>query len=326
MCREEIISVIVPVFKVEDLLPRCVDSILNQTYGYLEVILVDDGSPDGSGKLCDAYAMQDPRVRVIHKANGGLSSARNAGLDVATGEYVAFVDSDDWLIPEAYEWMLDAVKRYAVKLVCAGRYDVDEDTGEMTVGLCPEKEEVISGEELVGRMFAWDHCDSSACDKLYHRSLFENHRYPEGVVCEDLPVTYHLALEAGKVALLDKPVYHYYHRSGSITTAVLSEKTFHYSQHTQEIYRYIQENHPNISRQARFLRVRSLYHLLVTLEQAPREERKHYKRQIRQARRELRGHVPFLVTYPMNPQEKLTDILLAAGIYRLLRPIFHREG
>lgn len=327
MCREETISVIVPIFKVEALLPRCVDSILNQTYPHLEVILVDDGSPDGSGKLCDAYAVQDPRVRVIHKTNGGLSSARNAGLDVASGEYIAFADSDDWLIPEAYEWMLDAMKRYAVKLVCAGRYDVDGDTGEKTVGLCPEKEEVISGEEMAGRIFTWDHCDSSSCDKLYHRSLFENHRYLEGVVCEDLPMTYRLALEAGKVALLDRPVYHYYHRSGSITTAALSEKTFHYSQHTLQVYRYIQKNHPNIVAQARFLRVRSLYHLLVTLQQAPRDQRRQYKSQIRQTRGELRKHLWFAMTCPgMGMQEKITDILLATGLYRLLRPIFHRKG
>lgn len=327
MPREETISVIVPVYKVEELLPRCVDSILGQTYEKLEIILVDDGSPDASGKLCDAYAQKDPRIRVIHKENGGLSSARNAGLDVATGEYIAFVDSDDWLVPEAYQGMLGAMKANGVKLVCAGRYDVDGDTGEKTIGLCPEQNEVISGEEMVGRIFTWDHCDSSACDKLYHRSLFENHRYPEGVVCEDLPVTYRLALEAGKVAMLDKPVYHYYHRSGSITTAALSDKTFHYSRHTKEIYRYIRENHPAIAKEAWFLRVRSLYHLLLTLEQAEENERRHYAQQAKAARRELRTHLTFVLTCPnMGVQEKITDVLLAAGLYRLLRPIFHREG
>lgn len=327
MPREETISVIVPVYKVEALLTRCVDSILGQTYERLEVILVDDGSPDGSGKLCDAYAQKDPRVRVIHKENGGLSSARNAGLDVATGEYIAFVDSDDWLVPEAYEWMLEAMRANGVKLVCAGRYDVDADTGEKVIGLCPERDEVISGEKMAGRIFTWDHCDSSACDKLYHRSLWENHRYPEGVVCEDLPVTYRLALEAGNVALLNRLIYHYYHRSGSITTAALSDKTFHYSRHTEEIYRYIRENHPVIGKEARFLRVRSLYHLLLTLEQAGKVEREHYAQQAKATRRELRTHLAFILTCSnMGVQEKVTDILLVAGLYRLLRPIFHREG
>lgn len=327
MPREKTISVIVPVYKVEALLPRCVDSILGQTCENLEIILVDDGSPDGSGKLCDDYARKDSRIRVIHKENGGLSSARNAGLDVATGEYIAFVDSDDWLVPEAYEWMLAAMKRHKVSMVCAGRYDVDEDTGEKTVGLCPEREEVISGEEMAGRIFTWDHCDSSACDKLCHRSLFESQRYPEGVVCEDLPVTYRLALKAGQVAMLDKPVYHYYHRSGSITTAALSDKTFHYSQHTRKIYAEICKNHPKIANQVRFLRVRSLYHLLLTLEQAGKDQRKQYAGQVKATRRELRTHLAFVLTCDnMGIQEKITDVLLAAGLYRLLRPIFHREG
>lgn len=327
MCRKETISVIVPVYQVEALLPRCVSSIQNQTYEQLEIILVDDGSADNSGKLCDEFARKDPRIRVLHKENGGLSSARNAGLDVATGAYIAFVDSDDYLVPEAYAWMLDAMKRHNVPMACAGRYDVDADTGEKTVGLCPEREEVISGEEMAGRIFTWDHCDSSACDKLYRRSLFAHHRYPEGVVCEDLPVTYRLALEAGQVAMLDKPVYHYYHRSGSITTAALSDKTFHYSRHTAEIYRDIRENYPNILPPARFLRVRSLYHLLLTLEQAEKADRVHYARQAKSARRELRTHLGFIMTCTdMGVQEKVTDLLLAAGCYRLLRPIFHRKG
>ena len=106
MPGENQISVIVPVYNVEGYLARCVDSILGQTYENLEVILVDDGSRDGSGALCDAFARQDHRVKVIHKPNGGLSSARNTGIDAAQGEYLAFVDSDDWLEPDAYAQML----------------------------------------------------------------------------------------------------------------------------------------------------------------------------------------------------------------------------
>ena len=158
------ISVIVPVYNVETYQARCVDSILNQSYANLEVILVDDGSKDASGSICDKYAEKDNRIRVIHKENGGLSSARNAGLDVACGEYITFVDSDDWIEPLAYGWMMEAMVRYDVKMVCAGRYDVDGATGEKTVGLCPQKEEVLSGEEMAGRIFTWDNCDSSACD------------------------------------------------------------------------------------------------------------------------------------------------------------------
>ena len=139
-----LLSVIIPVYNVEDYVARCVDSVLNQTYGNLEVILVDDGAKDSSGDICDTLALKDSRVRVIHKENGGLSSARNVGLDMATGEYITFVDSDDWLEADGYEHLMELMERYQVKLVCGGNYDVDGQTGKRTLALCPEKEEVLS--------------------------------------------------------------------------------------------------------------------------------------------------------------------------------------
>ena len=177
------ISVIVPVYNVEQYLPRCVESILAQTYENLEILLVDDGTKDNCGAICDAYARQDERVKVIHKENGGLSSARNAGIDVSTGEYFSFVDSDDWIEPDMYEKMMALTEKYGVRLVCAGRWDVSSETGEKTPGLCPPKEEVISGEALVRRIFHWENIDSAAWDKLYHKSLFLFFCYPLGVIC-----------------------------------------------------------------------------------------------------------------------------------------------
>lgn len=327
MNRETMLSVIVPVYNVEAYLPRCVDSILAQTYSNLEVILVDDGAKDASGAICDAYAAKDPRVKVIHKENGGLSSARNAGLDIALGEYIAFVDSDDWIEPDAYRHLLEVMEKYDVRLVCGGRYDVDGGTGEKTVGLCPAKEEPISGEELAGRIFLWDGCDSSACDKLYHRSVLENFRYPEGKVCEDVPVTYKIVLAAEKAAMSDRPFYNYYHRPGSISMAFsITEKTFHFSQHTEAIYPYIRENHPAIANQARYLRVRSLSHILLLLEQADSEVRQQFADRYHHARKELKKHTLFFLKSSwFGKKEKITNLLLNLGLYRMLRPIFHRE-
>lgn len=327
MNRETMLSVIVPVYNVEAYLPRCVDSILAQSYSNLEVILVDDGAKDASGAICDAYAVKDPRVKVIHKANGGLSSARNAGLEIASGEYIAFVDSDDWIEPDAYSHLLEVMKKYEVRLVCGGRYDVDGGTGEKTVGLCPSKEETVSGEELAGRIFLWDGCDSSACDKLYHRSVLENFRYPEGKVCEDVPVTYKIVLAAGQAAMSDRPFYNYYHRPGSISMGfAITEKTFHFSQHTEDIYPYIREHHPAIENQARYLRVRSLSHILLLLEQAESKVRQQFAEQYRHARKELKRHTFFILKSPyFGKKEKITDLLLNLGLYRLLRPVFHRE-
>ncbi|MGN0978396.1 MAG: glycosyltransferase family 2 protein [Faecousia sp.] len=326
MRREKLLSVIVPVYNVETYLPRCVDSILQQSYENLEVLLVDDGSRDASGRICDEYAAGDPRIKVIHKENGGLSSARNAGLDAAAGEYLTFVDSDDWIEPDAYDSMIALLEESGAALVCGGRYDVDGKTGEKTVGLCPKKTEKISGEEMAGRLFLWDGCDSSACDKLYRSGLFAFFRYPEGKVCEDVCVTYRILLEAETVVLWDRPFYNYYHRPDSITTAGLSEKSFHFSQHTAEIYPYIRDRYPDIESQARFFRVRSLSHILLLLDQAEKEDRQCFGSEYRQARKELRKHTRFFLTSPyFGSQERIRDLLLVLGLYRRMRPLLHRK-
>jgi len=320
------ISVIVPVYKVEPYLRKCLDSIVGQTYSNLEIILVDDGSPDNCGAICDEYAAKDDRVIVLHQENAGVSAARNAGLNVSTGDYISFVDSDDWIEPEMYGHMLSLMDKHSAKLVCAGRYDVSEKTGKRTVGLCPKEEEAVTAEEMVGRIFLWDGCDSSACDKLYHRSLLEGFRYPEGKVCEDVPVTYQIVLKAGRAVFCDKPFYNYYHRAGSISMEkTITDKTFHFSRHTAKIYPYIRDNHPAIEPQAAYLRVRSLSHILLLLDQAKKQTRQQFAGECRKARKELRKFTGFVLkSRYFGKKERITDLLLILNLYRLLRPIFHR--
>ncbi len=320
--KDSLISIIVPVYKVEQLLPRCVDSLLAQTHRNLEILLVDDGSPDGCGAICDAYAGRDPRVKVIHKENGGLSSARNAGIDMARGEYLAFVDSDDWVEPQMYETMLSLAKKYDAPLVCAGRYDVDGKTLEKTKGLCPEKEEAVTGEELVRRIFLWDHLDSAAWDKLYARHLFRQIRYPHGRVIEDVPTTYRIALDAGKAVLCPRPFYNYFHREGSITTAKVSERTFHFSQHAELVYDDISQNHPGLEPEARFLLLKAhLYSLLMGNLAAP-GDRETFRREFSHSRRQVLGQLPFLLKSPwFGRKERATALTMVTGIYRPLRQL-----
>lgn len=326
MEKDILVSIIVPVYNVEEYLGRCVDSILGQTYTNLEVILVDDGAKDSSGDICDAYARQDPRVRVIHKENGGLSSARNAGIDIAKGDYLEFVDSDDWIEPDAVESLLSLALEQNVELVVGGRYDVKAKTGVKKKGLCPVRTEVISGEELVSRIFRWDNCDSAAPDKLFHRRLFAQIRFPHGKVCEDVPIMYKIVLDAGRAALLDKPFYNYFHRPGSITFSSVSEKTFHFSQHTEKILPDIQERYPSLEREARYLRVRSLVYAVQSVDLARPEDRKRFSEVCRESRKGLRSQVPFFLGCPwFSRKEKITNLLLAFGLYRYLRTIFTRE-
>lgn len=324
MDREPKISVIVPVYNVEQYLTRCVESILAQTYRNLEIILVDDGAKDASGSLCEELAARDARISVIHKENGGLSSARNAGIDIATGDYLAFVDSDDWIEPDMYAHMLGLMKRYDARLVCAGRYDVDSRDGSRKKGLCPEREEVITGMELLGRVFTWENCDSAAGDKLYHRSLFQKIRYPLGVVSEDVAMFYKLAELADRVVMCDRPFYNYYHRPGSITMAKLSDKTFHYCRHTAVIYAHIRQHHPEVEPQARYLRVRGLVHAMQSIDLAGPEAWTAYAEIYRSSRAELRSHVGFVLKSPLfTAQEKRTNFVLATGTYRWLRKLYH---
>ena len=325
--KEDIlVSVIVPVYNVEEYLQRCVDSILAQTHQNLDVILVDDGAKDSSGTICDGYARRDARVRVIHKENGGLSSARNAGIDIARGQWLEFVDSDDWLEPDAVASMLELALGERVELVVGGRWDVSAKTGKKKQGLCPPRQEVLSGEELVSRIFRWDNCDSSACDKLFHRRLFREIRFPLGVVCEDVPIMYKIVLDAGRVALLNKPIYNYFHRSGSITYTGISEKTFHFSRHTEVILSWIRQNCPTLETEATYLRVRSLVYAVQSVDLASRQDRQIFRENARECRKNLRDHIWFFLTSPLfGRKEKITDLLLALNLYRLLRPIFSRQ-
>ena len=324
MDARPLISVIVPVYKVEAYLGRCVDSLLNQTYDNMEIILVDDGSPDNSGKICDDYATRDARVRVIHKENGGLSSARNAGIDVARGEFLGFVDSDDWVDEHTYEWLLDMALAEDLKLVCAGRYDFSSWTGEKTVGLCPAKREVISGEELAKRIFRWENVDSAAGDKLYHRSLFQEIRYPLGVVSEDIPVTYRLALKAEKVGMLDRPVYYYFHRDGSITTAAFTPRAFQPSAHTEAILSDIQETYPALSDYAASFHVSHLGYVCMIMELAGKDVLRKYAEEYREKRRQLRSFLPFILKSPLiRKKDRLTWITICCGCYGALRKVYH---
>ena len=326
MHQDILVSVIVPVYNVEEYLGRCVDSILSQTYRNLEVILVDDGAKDNSGAICDSYAQKDSRVRVIHKENGGLSSARNAGIDIASGDYLEFVDSDDWLEPDAVESMIQQALTHQVDLVLGGRWDVSAETGEKKKGLCPVKQEVIPGTEMVRRIFRWENCDSSACDKLFHRSLFREIRFPNGKVVEDVPIMYKIVLDAGRVALLDRPIYNYYHRAGSITYTRVSEKNFHFSEHTSVIYPYILKHYPQLRQEARFLRVRSLVYSVQSVDLASHEDQLRFRKICRSERKQLRRHTLFLLTSSFfGRRERIADLLMAFGLYRTLRPLFSRE-
>ena len=213
----ELISVIVPVYKVEKYLNKCVESIVNQTYKNLEIILVDDGSPDNCPKMCDEWAEKDARIKVVHKPNGGLSDARNAGMAVATGEYIAFVDSDDWINEKYIELLYNAVKDNNTKMsACDVEFVYDEDYNCITCEVPDIK--LYSAEDALAALIQGKEVRAVAWNKLYHKNLLQDECFKVGKLHEDEFFTYKIIDKCDCVAYVDCRLYYYVQRSNSIMT------------------------------------------------------------------------------------------------------------
>jgi glycosyltransferase involved in cell wall biosynthesis len=212
---EKIISVIVPVYNVEDYLPKCLDSILKQSFVDFELILVDDGSTDTSGKICDQYAQIDNRIKVIHQKNGGLSNARNAAIDIAIGKHYFFIDSDDWVDQQMLFEMYEQAILNDADIVIAGHFIVNlNSTIEGNIKV--KKQRILNRIEATSLILCDDEIHSFAWDKLYKRELFEQIRYPNGRIFEDTATTYKLFNKANVLVQMNKAYYYYLRRESGI--------------------------------------------------------------------------------------------------------------
>lgn len=217
------ISIIVPVYNVQQYLERCVESLVNQTYKDLEIILVNDGSTDGSKELADQLESKYPVVKVIHKANGGLSSARNAGLDVFQGDYVMFVDSDDYLAENTCEVLYKYAQERDSQLIECGMIKIYDDGSTIVE---PRKLKVFTGSEAVRSLLRRDHVIKTvAWDSLYHRSIFDTIRFDIGRLHEDTWFKYKALYNSNRVTIIPESLYYYVQgRPGSIMTIPIREK------------------------------------------------------------------------------------------------------
>ena len=216
-----LISVIVPIYNVEKFIRKCVDSIIGQTYKNLEIFLVDDGSPDKCGAICEEYAQKDRRIKVIHKENGGLSSARNAALDIATGDYVMFVDSDDWVEPDFCKRALEMAIREDVPIVSFAYNNViiKEKNNEIKkYGRATNKVRKVTSSEAIKHVILKDDVIFSfAWNKIYKKELFDDVRYPMGMTYEDQGTTYQLLHKAKNIYVSNEILYNYVRRGDSIS-------------------------------------------------------------------------------------------------------------
>lgn len=261
MEKNDLISIIVPVFNVEKYLKKCVDSIMDQTYQNFEVILVNDGSTDQSLNICSEYAQKDTRVKVINKINGGLSDARNIGIENATGKYITFIDSDDFIKRDYLEYLYYLIKKYNTKIsICA--YSVLMESGKEInygIGYCEKKMDL---KESYRRMLNEEGFSVSAWAKLYETKLFENIRYPKGMLCEDNGTTYKILAKEKWIAYGNESKYYYLKRNGSIMLSSFNIKKLDMIILTDEMCSFIEECENELKECAERRRVYARFNIL----------------------------------------------------------------
>lgn len=258
------ISIIIPVYNVENYLERCVYSVLTQNLKDIEVILVNDGSTDSSGVLCDDFAIKDNRIKVVHKQNGGLSSARNEGLKYATSDLVGFIDSDDWISSDMYEYLWNLQEKNDADIVSCNymlAYDYPTKINNAKI-----KEYVFTRNEALKKYLelgAFSRInDYSACKKIYKKELFSDVEFPDGMLFEDMPTNFRLIQKCSKYVFSTKVCYFYFQNSVSITRNQYSKRHNDLIKSSEMIGLYAKKEDNDIQKLAKILRIKSYFSLL----------------------------------------------------------------
>lgn len=245
--KEALISIIIPIYNVEPYLNRCIESVLRQTYNNIEIILVDDGSTDHCGELCDAYGKEDARIKVIHKEHGGASSARNRGLEIACGEYVGFVDSDDYIAEDMYASLIKYMQD-DVDITCCGR--VCLSSREKYKMHCSNAAEKYSRESALEEVLLLRKICSSVCTKLFRNVLFSDISFPVGRTCEDIPTVYNLIKKSRNVFHIGEAKYFNCCREDSTSNGDFYARRIDYILFKRDICMDVRKYYPQLIRQA----------------------------------------------------------------------------
>ncbi len=308
------ISIIVPVYNTEKYLRKCIESILNQTYTNLELLLVDDGSTDESGNICDEYLGKDKRVRVFHLKNGGQANARNHAMKQIQGDYVAFVDSDDWIEHDMYmQLMAEAIKHPGSVAMC-GRFNVNEITEEATPSFDFEDIQIWTSEEAIKRFLLWDKIDGSPCDKLFPKNLIMGEAYSGTLICEDLPFVYNIIKKASKIIHIGTPKYYYLQRNGSTSKSTYSEKSKGLVVYPKAIYEDVTRNFPSLIIEAQYYYFKQLL-MYLELFYTSQKGRNVFDK-------ELSANLLNIIKHPyITNKEKVKGILFASNLFRIIHKI-----
>ena len=310
-----LISIIVPVYNVEKYLGKCIESILAQTYKNIEIILVDDGAKDNSGEICDEYAKKDDRIRVIHKENGGLSDARNRGIEEAKGELIGFIDSDDYIDSDMYETLYNVLTKYGADMSMCDVYDVYE--GQEPAQNEQIRDFSVTPEEAMKIVIDGQINYAYAVNKLYKKKLFDAVRYPVGKIIEDAFIILFLLEKTEKVALTTACKYYYYHRENSIVSNSFSKKHYDCIEAHENNYKFICEHHPRLEKTARMRLYWSRFFVLDKMLLSDGVEKDEYMPIVKYIRR----GVPYIVFGSiLSKQRKIASLILlfSVGAYKKL--------
>ena len=252
------ISIIIPVYNVEQYLEKCVNSVRFQSYPNLEIILVDDGSTDSCPEICDRFVAEDSRIRVFHKSNGGLSDARNYGLKHTTGKLIGFVDSDDWIERDMYETLYEAMQKYDADITMCGAESVSEDGNIINTNIPPrtikgyERATVYRDAEILGaHLTKTNDINAGVWNKLYKKEVVEGISFPKGRIYEDVATTFKFLSRASVFVKIYKHGYNYLQRSDSISNLKFQRKNFDSVIANRERYIFIKDSYPQFEKAAR---------------------------------------------------------------------------
>lgn len=281
-----LISIIVPIYNVRGYLNKCIDSIIEQTYSRLQIILVDDGSTDGSGEICDEYLKKDNRIQVFHKKNGGASSARNFGLKKAKGEWIGFVDSDDYVEQDMYELLLLNMDSDVDITCCARKVIYPPEQRKRPEFWCAlNKRKVFSSEEAVKEVLMLRYLSFSVCTKLFRKSLLKDMWFPFGKTAEDIPFTYEALKRSRSVVHIGKAKYINFHRENSSSRRPFYMGRINSVQFSRSILLDVIKEYPELRKDAEVMYTKSIYNMIINIEKG--NETKEYISLLNKLKKEL---------------------------------------
>ena len=320
--NNDLISIIVPVYNVEKYIVRCLESILSQTYKNIEVIIVNDGSVDKSGEICERYAKKDNRIKLINKSNGGLSDARNKGIDQANGIYITFVDSDDYISQNYVEILYKLIKENNADISICDKYEIYKDNMNVR-SETKIIENVYNSKEVITKLLYGYSYYVSAWAKMYKKELFNNIRFPYGKLYEDIGTTYLTYLNSTKIAVTNQKLYYYIIRTNSITSGSFTKKQNDMIVLTDSMCDNILKHYPDLKRETKRRRVQARFSTLGRM-----IDRNYLnKDEMKELRRYILKNAGIVFDINVNIKDKLAIVSLFFGInfYKLVWKYYNKS-